>query len=383
MQKRGLKSDFAITLKYFKCDMALNLISHLSWISIIFIAVDALHDEKLNGFFYAAGHTNNWAVFVCTSRFWFNYRHIANVLSMYHSVKKLGIPDSQIIMMLADDMPCNPRNPKPGALYNSAFHPINLYGEDVEVDYRGYEVTVENFIRILIGRVPTATSRSKRLLSDYQSNVLIYMTVSFRYHELMLIVDTCQAASMYQKIYSPNVIALGSSMIGEDSLSHHLDSTLGVYMIDRYTYYALGFLQSVWPNSNRTLAEFLACCPKSKCLSTVGVRTDLFNKDPSKKQHSTTVEEPMDLVRLSLDERIFVKLRSNRELRGRLHAYDQHLNMVLGDVEEIETIVEIDDETYEEVYTKNTRTFPMLFIRGDGVILVSPPTETDTKIYPE
>ncbi|KRX99189.1 putative GPI-anchor transamidase [Trichinella pseudospiralis] len=102
------------------------------------------------------------------------------------------------------------------------------------------------------------------------------------YHELMLIVDTCQAASMYQKIYSPNVIALGSSMIGEDSLSHHLDSTLGVYMIDRYTYYALGFLQSVWPNSNRTLAEFLACCPKSKCLSTVRVRTDLFNKDPSK-----------------------------------------------------------------------------------------------------
>ncbi|KRX46814.1 U6 snRNA-associated Sm-like protein LSm3 [Trichinella murrelli] len=107
---------------------------------------------------------------------------------------------------------------------------------------------------------------------------------------------------------------------------------------------------------------------------------EMTEDEKSSKQHSTTVEEPMDLVRLSLDERIFVKLRSNRELRGRLHAYDQHLNMVLGDVEEIETIVEIDDETYEE---KNTRTFPMLFIRGDGVILVSPPTETDTKIYPE
>lgn len=31
------------------------------------------------------------------------------------------------------------------------------------------------------------------------------------------------------------------------------------------------------------------------------------------------VEEPLDLVRLSLDERILVKLRNNRELRGRLH----------------------------------------------------------------
>ncbi|KRY77758.1 U6 snRNA-associated Sm-like protein LSm3 [Trichinella pseudospiralis] len=110
---------------------------------------------------------------------------------------------------------------------------------------------------------------------------------------------------------------------------------------------------------------------------------EMTEDEKSSKQHSTTVEEPMDLVRLSIDERIFVKLRSNRELRGRLHAYDQHLNMVLGDVEEVETIIEIDDETYEEVYTKNTRTFPMLFIRGDGVILVSPPTETDTKIYPD
>jgi glycosylphosphatidylinositol transamidase (GPIT) subunit GPI8 len=38
-------------------------------------------------------HTNNWAVLVDTSRFWFNYRHVANVLSIYRSVKRLGIPD--------------------------------------------------------------------------------------------------------------------------------------------------------------------------------------------------------------------------------------------------------------------------------------------------
>lgn len=32
-----------------------------------------------------------------------------------------------------------------------------------------------------------------------------------------------------------------------------------------------------------------------------------------------------------------------------LQAYDQHLNMILGDVEEVVTTVEIDDETYEEI----------------------------------
>ena len=32
-----------------------------------------------------------------------------------------------------------------------------------------------------------------------------------------------------------------------------------------------------------------------------------------------------------------------------VQAYDQHLNMILGEVEEVVTSVEIDDETYEEI----------------------------------
>lgn len=91
------------------------------------------HEE----FLASKPHTNNWAVLVCSSRYWFNYRHVANVLSMYRSVKRLGIPDSRIILMLSDDMACNSRNPKPATVYNNAHHNINVYGDDVEVDYRG------------------------------------------------------------------------------------------------------------------------------------------------------------------------------------------------------------------------------------------------------
>lgn len=93
---------------------------------------------------------------------------------------------------------------------------------------------------------------------------------------------------------------------------------------------------------------------------------------------TNTVEEPLDLIRLSLDERIYVKMRNDRELRGRLHAYDQHLNMILGDVEETVTTLEIDEETYEEIYKQSKRNIAMLFVRGDGVILVSPPMRTGT-----
>ena len=43
--------------------------------------------------------------------------------------------------MVADDMACNPRNPRPATVFNNAHQHINVYGEDVEVDYRGYEVS--------------------------------------------------------------------------------------------------------------------------------------------------------------------------------------------------------------------------------------------------
>ncbi|CAG9797716.1 unnamed protein product [Chironomus riparius] len=258
----------------------------------------------------SAGHTNNWAVLVDTSRFWFNYRHVANVLSIYRSVKRLGIPDSQIILMIAEDMACNPRNPRPATVFNNVNQNINVYGDDVEVDYRGYEVTVENFVRLLTGRVQNGTARSKKLLTDPGSNVLIYLTghggegfLKFqdseeitsqeladaieqmwqkqRYHELFFMIDTCQAASMYEKFYSPNILAVASSLVGEDSLSHHVDPAIGVYIIDRYTYYALEFLEKVQPNSKSTMGEFLTVCPKRVCISTVGIRRDLYPKDPN------------------------------------------------------------------------------------------------------
>ncbi|CAF3717256.1 unnamed protein product [Rotaria socialis] len=257
-------------------------------------------------------HTNNWAILVDTSRFWFNYRHVANVLSIYRSVKRLGIPDSNIILMLADDMACNPRNPRPAEIFNNVAEQINVYGDDVEVDYRGYDVTVENFVRILTNRLPDVTPVSKRLLSDESSNIFIYMTghggdgfLKFqdneeisaveladvieqmwrkkRYHELFFVVDTCQAATLFEKFYSPNILAVGSSKRGEDSLSHHVDPKIGVYVIDRFTYYALEFLEKLKQDSQKTIDDFFHCCPKHLCISEVAWRTDLFTKRDYRK----------------------------------------------------------------------------------------------------
>ncbi|KAF2267542.1 hypothetical protein CC78DRAFT_530650 [Lojkania enalia] len=253
-------------------------------------------------------HTSNWAVLVSTSRFWFNYRHLANVLSLYRTVKRLGIPDSQIILMLPDDMACNPRNAFPGTVYNNADRALDLYGDNIEVDYRGYEVTVENFIRLMTDRVGEDMPRSKRLLTDDRSNILVYMTghggnefLKFqdaeeisafdladafeqmwekkRYHEMLFMIDTCQANTMYSKFYSPNILATGSSEIDQSSYSHHADNDVGVAVIDRYTYYNLEFLETQVrdPTSKVTMGDLFDSYDEEKMHSHPGIRYDLFH----------------------------------------------------------------------------------------------------------
>lgn len=41
------------------------------------------------------------------------------------------------------------------------------------------------------------------------------------------------------------------------------------------------------------------------------------------------VEQPLDLVRLSLDERVLVKMRGDRELQGKLHVCMARKSLVL------------------------------------------------------
>jgi len=104
------------------------------------------------------------------------------------------------------------------------------------------------------------------------------LTDNTRYHELLFMIDTCQANTMYSKFYSPNIIATGSSAIDESSYSHHADSDVGVAVIDRWTYYILEFLETqvLDQNSKKTLGDLFDSYDESKIHSQPGLLWDLF-----------------------------------------------------------------------------------------------------------
>lgn len=114
--------------RFIETKMAANSAQLMIVVVCLFFQFVPANTEDSFDRFLKSDHTNNWAVLVrtkrkhqlqisrshshtscelillkaasllrclqvCTSRFWFNYRHVANVLSMYRSVKRLGIPD--------------------------------------------------------------------------------------------------------------------------------------------------------------------------------------------------------------------------------------------------------------------------------------------------
>ncbi|CAH2446026.1 Lsm (Like Sm) protein involved in RNA processing [Komagataella phaffii CBS 7435] len=79
-----------------------------------------------------------------------------------------------------------------------------------------------------------------------------------------------------------------------------------------------------------------------------------------------SVSEPLNMIKLCLDEKVYVKLRGAREIVGKLHAYDNHCNLVLGDA--VETISTVDENNELKTQTKDR---PMVYLRGDSVILVA------------
>ncbi|AEM38089.1 Like-Sm ribonucleoprotein core [Pyrolobus fumarii 1A] len=71
------------------------------------------------------------------------------------------------------------------------------------------------------------------------------------------------------------------------------------------------------------------------------------------------VETTHKLLEENLGSIVLVKLRGDIVVRGKLKSFDQHLNLVLEEAEEIKS-------------DGSTRKLGTLVIRGDNVVLISP-----------
>jgi len=68
----------------------------------------------------------------------------------------------------------------------------------------------------------------------------------------------------------------------------------------------------------------------------------------------------MQILEKNLGKTILIRLRGGKSLRGRLEGFDQHLNLVLEDAEDVTDVNE-------------AKKLGLIVVRGDNVVVISPP----------
>lgn len=245
-----------------------------------------------------------WAVLVCSSRYWFNYRHLTNTLMVYRAIRALGVPDDQILFMNAMTSSTNDaRNPFPGMQFASESRSLedDLFGDDVEVDYQGEDVNAESFLNLLTDRNLEYFPSSMRLRTNANSTIFIYLSghggdeffkfqdteeissedlgravhemhSQQRYKEIFLLIDTCQASTLANHLNAapaPGVTVISSSSKGENSYAYQSSQDLSVALVDRFTLASVQFFRRALTLSPPpTLQSFLSSLDPNFLFST-------------------------------------------------------------------------------------------------------------------
>lgn len=69
--------------------------------------------------------------------------------------------------------------------------------------------------------------------------------------------------------------------------------------------------------------------------------------------------KPLDVLQQSLHKRVLVEMKGGESFRGILDAYDQHLNLVLSSVEQVD-------------HDTSSGRPGVTLLRGDSIVFISP-----------
>jgi GPI-anchor transamidase subunit K len=75
------------------------------------------------------------------------------------------------------------------------------------------------------------------------SDALETMRTQQRFKEMLVLVDTCQAATIPEPFHTPRVTSISSSLRGENSYASAYDDFIGQALLDRFTYSTLRFIK--------------------------------------------------------------------------------------------------------------------------------------------
>ena len=200
---------------------------------------------------------DNYAVLVAASNGWKNYRHQADVLGVYQYLKRQGYDDDHILLIMADDIASNERNPLQGVVRRQV-NGENLY-DNVQIDYKLDDLKLDDLKQILTGEpskaypVTLSSSANDNVLffwsghgtqrgwtwkdtEDLDANFARQMFADMKFRKMFAIIETCYSGGVAQGcIGIPGLLMMTAANPYETSKADAFDNELQVYLSNTFT----------------------------------------------------------------------------------------------------------------------------------------------------
>ena len=263
--------------------------------------------------------TAQYAVLVQGSNGWNNYRHQADVLSVYQMLKTKGFDDDHIILIIDKALASDAKNPEPGIIRAEDGGKDLLAGSSM--DYDNADISPSDISNILLG---VKTDKTPVVLpKDAGQNVLLFwsghghnhanngadelvwrnadvgrgmtadllrQTISLmhqqgHYRKMFVLTEPCFSEAVITPLVGiPGVLAMSSAGTFEQSFADNWSTELGVWRCDRFSRNLVTHLTASPTTTYRDL--YLFCAQR-----TLGSHVHIVNSAHFGNLYTTTPKE--------------------------------------------------------------------------------------------
>ncbi|KAK8843291.1 hypothetical protein M9Y10_025146 [Tritrichomonas musculus] len=202
-----------------------------------------------------------FAVLFAGSNTYWNYRHQADIFTIYGQLLARGFTTKNIHLYAYDDIATVKENPYQGQVFHSIDHKINVYPGSDAVDFKGKDINSKAFYDA-VSKLPTSSDdyvfiyyddhggygtlgtpdMFDEILVDKLAESFDKAAESKLYKQCLFMIEACYSGSIGENITAPNLAIITAANDKEESFAAVYDEELGAFLSNEFTNYFISYI---------------------------------------------------------------------------------------------------------------------------------------------
>lgn len=198
--------------------------------------------------------SKRFALLYCGSSTIWNYRHQADIYTIYRQLLNHGFNKTNIVLYAYDDIATDYSNPFKGQVFHSDDHKMNVYPGSDAINYRRSTITAQAFYDA-ISNLPTSSEdyvfiyyinhggpgflgtpeNGPDILADELAKSFSVAAERNLYKKCLFFIEACYSGSVAQFLTAPNLAIITAANESEQSNPDNYDIILDNYLSNEFS----------------------------------------------------------------------------------------------------------------------------------------------------